>query len=534
MAAQDDENTGRRERRVATQAALRPGLDGAKLYCVPPMSSSGSAVPASPTAPATTAAAAHAPHHPPALDRTLAALVAGCVVLGILSALILTWPPGSDPFAWIDWGQAIASSKIALSLAGGPSWKPFPVAFTAVFGLFGSAAPALWLMVSRSAGLLALLGAYRLARRFGGVLAGVLAVIALLLVQDALFYFARGASETLVAALTLWAVDRHLNGSLRLAYVLGFLAAMNRPEFGAFLLLYAIYLWPRLPGFRLALVAGIVLIPVAWFGAPGVISGNAFQAGNAALGGKGSPGSALAELRSGFSLMTVPIAVLSVLGLAVAYLRRELVVVWLGLGAVAWALMEAIFTQIAYGLPRYLLPAAVIGCVLAALAVVWGAQEARERLHQAWAAPAVVALLLVLTLPWTITRAGLLSQQASDAGQAAVYIDRMNAAVDRVGGAARVLPCRGSRVAVNHTLASALAFKLQVPEYRVTGSMRGTGFMFVAPHVRPAGAPPPIAHRAQRTVLLILHLAPWRVFEVTRLGASPTPNCHLSRPRAHA
>ena len=32
------------------------------------------------------------------------------------------------------------------------------------------------------------------------------------------------------------------------------------------------------------LVAGIVLIPIAWFGAPGVISGNAFQAGNAALG----------------------------------------------------------------------------------------------------------------------------------------------------------------------------------------------------------------------------------------------------------
>ena len=509
-----------------------PGLGGVRLYCVEPMSSSGSAVSDSASNPVSEPAEPPVTHRPPAPDRVLLLLVAGCVALGIVSALVLTWPPGSDPFAWIDWGQEIASSKISLSLSGGPSWKPFPVAFTSVFGLFGSAAPTLWLMVSRSAGLLALLGAYRLARRFGGVLAGVLAVVALLLVQDALFYFARGASETLVAAFTLWSVDRHLNGSWRLAYVLGFLAAMNRPEFGAFLLVYAVFLWPRLPGFRAALVAGIALIPVAWFGAPDLISGNAFQAGNAALGGKGSTGSALAELRSGFSLMTVPIAVLSVLGVGVAYLRRELVVVWLGIGAIVWALMEATITQVAYGLPRYLLPAAAIGCVLAALAIVWGAQEARRRLRHAAAAPALAAILLALTLPWTVTRAGLLSQQASDAGQAGVYIDRLNTAVDRVGGTARVLPCRGSRVAINHTLASALAFKLQVPEYKVTGSMRATGFVFVAPHVRPAGAPPPIAHRSQRTVRLVLRLSPWRVFEVTRLGASATPNCHLAAPRA--
>jgi hypothetical protein len=233
----------------------------------------------------------------------------------------------------------------------------------------------------------------------------------------------------------------------------------------------------------------------------------------------------VAELRSGFGLMTVPIAVLSLIGLGFAYLRRNFVVVALGIGAIAWALMEAIITQVAYGLPRYLLPAAVIGCVLAALAVVWGAEEAGRRLG-GWAVPVTAVALLALTLPWTITRAGLLHQQASDAGQAAVYIDRLFAAVDRAGGSARVLPCRASHVAVNHTLASALAYKLEVPEYRVTGSMRGTGFIFVAPHVRPAGAPPAIAHRSQRTVRLILRLSPWRVFEVTHLGASATPNCH--------
>ena len=495
------------------------------------MTSPGSAVPASAPSPAAETVAKPEAYRPPAPDRTLTLLVAGCVALGIISALVLTWPPGSDPFAWIDWGQEITNSKIALSLSGGPSWKPFPVVFTALFGLFGNAAPHLWLMVSRSAGLLALLGGYRLARRFGAVPAGVLAVVALLLVQDALFYFARGASETLVAAFTLWAVDRHLNGSWRLAYVLGFLAAMNRPEFGVFLLAYAWFLWPRVPEFRAALVAGIVLIPIAWFGAPGVISGNPFQAGNAALGGKGSPGSALAELRSGFSLMTVPLAVLSLIGIGLAYLRHNFAVVWLGIGAIAWALMEAIITQVAYGLPRYLLPAAAIGCVLAALAVVWGAEEVGRR-SAPWAVPVTGLVLLALTLPWTVSRAGLLGQQASDAGQAGLYIDRLFIAVDRVGGTARVLPCRGSRVAINHTLASALAWKLQVPEYKVGGNLRGTGFVFVAPHVRPAGAAPAIAHRSLRTVRTILRLHPWRVLEVTRLGASATPNCHLAGPRA--
>ena len=269
--------------------------------------------------------------------------------------------------------------------SGGPSWKPFPVFFTTIFGLFGHAAPNLWLVVTRTASLLALVAAFRLGRRFAGPLAGIVAVLALCLTQDWMFYVARGASEPVVAALTLWAIDRHLNGSPRVAFFLAFLATLNRPEFSAFLALYAVYLWMRVPGARPLVVGLLILIPIAWLGPPKIITGNAFQAGSAALGGKGSPGTAFAELRSSAGLMGVPTLVFAAVGLVFAYIRREKVLLWLGAAAIAWALMVAIITQVAYGLPRYLLPGGVIACVLAGVGVVWlaeaiaGAIGARRR-----------------------------------------------------------------------------------------------------------------------------------------------------------
>ncbi len=470
-------------------------------------------------------------------DPSPAVLFLGCLIVGIITVIAISWPPSSDPWAWIDWGQAVASHitgpKIGLSLAGGPSWKPFPVIFTSVFGLFGRTGPHLWLLVTRTSGLLALVAAYRVARRFGGPVAGILAAVALCLVQDALFYWARGASEPIEVAATLWAIEFHLSGSPRLAYFAGFLAALNRPEFSPFLFLYAVYLWFRVPRSRGLVVTLLVLVPVAWFGAPGIISGNPFQAGNAALGGQGSPGSAFAELKDGFPLMTVPTVVLAGIGFGLAYVRREMTLVWLGVGAIAWALMEGVFTQLAYGLPRYMLPGGAIACVLAGVAAVWLAQEAERRLPGArlaggrtsLTAVATVVALVALTLPWTLPRVEAFSAQGAEANRASYYISRMFTAADLAGGRARVLPCLTSGVAVNHTLASALAWKLKVPERRVHPSMHGTGFVFSAPHNTTTGTTPPILHLSDRTVRLIVDLPPWKVLEVSHRGASAAPRC---------
>jgi hypothetical protein len=229
--------------------------------------------------------------------------------------------------------------------------------------------------------------------------------------------------------------------------------------------------------------------------------------------------------------MTWPTLVLAAVGLAFAYARRQMTLLWLGIGAIAWALMVAVITQVAYGLPRYLLPAAVIGCVLAGYAVVQIAQAVGDRFRQhgrngtAWAAIAAGALVLIATLPWSIPRVNSLIQQGRDANQAAHYLNRMFQAADQVGGAARVLPCKSSQVAVNHTMASALAWKLQVPEHRVRPLMRDYGFVFSAPHTQATGTTPPIVNASQRTIRTIAVVPPWNVFEVTARGASATPHC---------
>jgi hypothetical protein len=503
------------------------------------MSSPPSAATAPPPAPVSAPSAGRTDYLARLRDPSPVWVFVACLVAGIITVIALDWPPSSDPWAWIDWGQEISSHfagpRIGLSLTGGPSWKPFPVVFTSIFGFFGGTGPHLWLLVTRTSGLLALVAAYRVARRFGGPVAGVLAALALCLVQDALFFWARGASEPIEVAATLWWIDLHLEGYPRAAYVAGFLAALIRPEFGPFLLLYGIYLWFRVPRSRVLAVALLILVPLAWFGPPAIISGNPFQAGKAALGGQGSPGSAIAELKDGFPLMTGPVIVLAAVGLGLAYLRREMTLVWLGVAAIVWALIEALFTQAAYGLPRYMLPGGAIACVLAGVAVVWLAQEVERRVPGRGAGSrsgrlSPVALLsgaaiVALTLPWTLPRAEAYSTQGAEANQAAHYISRMFTAADLAGGKSRVLPCLDSGIAVNHTLASALAWKLKVPERRVHPSMHGTGFVFSAPHTSTTGTTPPILHLGDRTVRLIVDLPPWKVLEVTHRGASATPRC---------
>src|SRR5436305_6082567 len=91
-----------------------------------------------------------------------------CVALAALSAAVLPTVPSYDPWSWIVWGREVSDPALSFTVGGGPSWKPLPVIFTTVFGLFGGAAPALWVITARAGGLLALVAAYRLAARLVG------------------------------------------------------------------------------------------------------------------------------------------------------------------------------------------------------------------------------------------------------------------------------------------------------------------------------------------------------------------------------
>ena len=152
--------------------------------------------------------------------------------------------PTYDPWAWIIWGREITQWDLVTT--NGPSWKPLPVLFTTPFALFGDdGAPALWLLVARAGGLLAFAMAYRLGARLAGPWAGAIAAVALVLSDEFIFNFARGNSEGMLVALVLWAVERHLDGRYTQAFLLGFAAALLRPEVWPFWGLYGLWLLYR-------------------------------------------------------------------------------------------------------------------------------------------------------------------------------------------------------------------------------------------------------------------------------------------------
>src|SRR4051794_23585210 len=195
--------------------------------------------------------------------RSWQLMLGGCVLLAVLS-LLLPGEPTYDPTSWIIWGREIAEGT--LSTTRGPSWKPLPVLFTTPFSLFGDdAAPQLWLVVARAGGLLGIVMGYRLAARLAGRSAGVIAAVAILASEGYVYNAWRGNSEGLLVGLTLWAVERHLDGRRTWAFVLGFGAALLRPEVWPFWGLYGLHLAWREPHRRALVGALFAAIPVAWF-----------------------------------------------------------------------------------------------------------------------------------------------------------------------------------------------------------------------------------------------------------------------------
>ena len=60
-----------------------------------------------------------------------------CIVLGALSAAVLPTIPSYDPWSWIVWGREITDPHLNFVISGGPSWKPLPLVFTTIWGVFG-------------------------------------------------------------------------------------------------------------------------------------------------------------------------------------------------------------------------------------------------------------------------------------------------------------------------------------------------------------------------------------------------------------
>jgi hypothetical protein len=205
------------------------------------------------------------------------------LAIGALSLLIPS-TPSYDPWSWLVWGREII--HINLQTTGGPSWKPLPVLFTTVFAVFGKAQPDLWLVIARAGAVMSVVMVFRLAWRLtadlvantppqagsfrrlaviGPLLAGLIAAGSLINSSGFISNNALGYSEGLAVALSLIAVDSYLDGAPRRAFVIGFFAALDRPELWFVWGPYGLYLFWRDPGARKLVVALFALIPVLWF-----------------------------------------------------------------------------------------------------------------------------------------------------------------------------------------------------------------------------------------------------------------------------
>ncbi len=454
----------------------------------------------------------------PARVYTLLALAA--LGLGALS-LLLPSTPTYDPWSWIIWGREVA--QLDLVTTGGPSWKPLPVLFTTVFSLFGSAAPDLWIVVARAGGFLALFLAFRLAARLtaqvaarpdgrwgiAGWMAGAVAAVGVLTQTDFLRAVALANSEGLLVALVLWAIERHLDQARRQALVLGFLAALLRPETWPFLGLYGLWLWFRDPEQRRLLVILGLLVPALWFLPEYWGSGNLNRAADrAAKPNPNSPAFAddpfLEVLREARAVLPGPLKVGAILGvLASAWAlvtRRRWPPIGIVAGASAWILLVAGMTAAGYsGNPRYVLLGTSLFAVVAGVGfgtVANLAARGAGRLRPALAplaAGAVAVVVLAAVWHWGVNsrvrnfeRVGRALDYQADLRTA------LPGAITAAGGRGRVLSC--GAVGTGKFEVPIVAWNLETHIRRVglAAAAAGTVFQARASRRSPLDPPPPL------------------------------------------
>jgi hypothetical protein len=446
-------------------------------------------------------------------------VVTGCVAVAAAS-LAIPASPAYDVWAWLVWGREVG--HLDLATVGGPSWKPLPVVFTTVVSLTGSAAPTLWLLLARTANLLALAGVYRLGARLAGGAAGVLSALFLVLSPDGEVRFLRvvleGHTAAMTAALAVWAIECHLGGRRRLALSLVFLLALDRPEAWPFLLAYAVWSWREDRDHRWYPIALLVTIPVLWFGGDWWGSGSPWHGADAARV-VASDGHRLVDALARVVDMVPWIAwIAAVYAVARAVRRQERLAPVLAALAAAWAClvvaMSAVFGYAA--LSRFLLPAAAIVGVLAGAGAVWGARALWRHSH------ALVVIAVVVALVSLGIRVGAFPALFDELEMRAHLVQELDPAIDRAGGVDAVVACGPLAISSSDVPRVALAWKLDVPMSSIDRSLPDQGgIIFVGHGASGARREARVERRfGPDAVTVVARSADWTILSV---GCDPPP-----------
>ncbi len=310
--------------------------------------------------------------------------------------------PGYDAYGWLVWGRQLL--KWNMNTSSAPSWKPLTFLFTAPYALTGSTQPTLWMITSTAGAFASAVFAGRIAykltdappgRGYARVVAVIFAALGVLGIEGLGHLVLIANSDQVVVALCLGAIDLHLSGRPWVAFWLLWLAALGRPEAWAFLGLYALWIWWKMPSRRVPTLLALVAVPVFWFGGSALTSPSWFAAGNEALNqGTVIHGNKVFGVIGRFAgQYELPMQLAVGFALVLAVVRRDRVALTLAGAAALWVVIEIV---LAYGgwsaVARYLIEPAAVMVVLAGAAVGWllaVAPDAPPALR--WVGPALVA-----------------------------------------------------------------------------------------------------------------------------------------------
>jgi hypothetical protein len=384
--------------------------------------------------------------------------LASAVALLVLSLLILLWArtrPGFDPYGWLVWGRQTVAGNLDTNAA--PSWKPLPYLFTAPFGLFGHYQLWLWMVTSLAVSLGGAVFAARIAYRLtlgsddgpqerrAAWVAAAFAAAAYFGLSSYWHYMLSAQSDPMIVTLCLAAIDCHLGGRYRWAFVLGALAALGRPEVWLFLGLYSIWAWLRVPSMRWLIVAGVVVLLLLWFGIPALTSRSPFVAGANALGSGRRLRSdrVFGTIGRFLDLNSVVVLLTALLAVVIGVLRRDRIVLGLAAGACAWVIVEIAFSLHGWpGLARYMFEPAGVVIALAGVAVGRVLIEApRISRGVGWAGAALVVVIVAALVPTAVSRARDEHRDIRGQRTRTAQIGKLTSVVASFGGAGRFKPC---------------------------------------------------------------------------------------------
>jgi len=306
----------------------------------------------------------------------------GFVGVPLVALAIVAWArtrPGFDPYGWLVWGhQALVG---ALNTNAAPSWKPLPFLFTLPFAVAGHYQLWLWMVASVAVSISGMIFAGRIVwfvldpppeRRLVALVVAILGGLAVNLISRYWHYILSDQSDPMIVSLCLAAIDCHLRGRHRWAVACGVLAGLGRPEVWAFLGLYTLWGWRRVPSLRWVLVAAWAVTLFMWFGIPSFTSRSPFvSADNAFYSGRrlhhdlvfGTVGRLLDLLPGGLEAGVL-------VSLVIALWRRDRTTLVFFAIVVIWLVIEIAFVIHGWpGVPRYMFEPAGLMAVIAAIGV---------------------------------------------------------------------------------------------------------------------------------------------------------------------